>query len=88
MKHPRDWPNYVTEICKIYGFKERLNPICFTPGGTLIGNHEEFYLMLQKKFGIDELPSAHLHMGSKEINESVANSDYEFRYHCSNKLKE
>ena len=30
-KHEKDWENYITQICKIYGFKDKLDPICFTP---------------------------------------------------------
>lgn len=82
IKHPKEWPKYLTEICKIYGFKEKLNPICFTPEGILIGNAKNFKEMLEKKYSLSELPHCNLHPIAKETNVSLVNEDYEFRNRC------
>lgn len=80
IKHPSDWPNYLDEICKIYGFKEKLNPICFTPEGILIGCHVRFKAMLQKKFGTDKLDKTGLQNITKDLNKLIAQEDYDFRH--------
>lgn len=80
LKHPKEWPPYLTEICKIYGFKEKLNPIIFTPEGILVGSAQQFIDLLERKFGVSKLPSENLHMVTKSTNEKLINEDYEIRH--------
>lgn len=54
-KHENDWEEYIKQICKIYGFKHKTDPICFTPQGELIGNHTNFEKMLEEKYSINSL---------------------------------
>jgi len=87
IKHPKDWPGYLTEICKIYGFKEKLNPICFTPEGILIGDAKQFKDSLEKKYGLCELKNHNSKQISKDCNVNLVNEDYEHR-HRDKGLKE
>ena len=80
IKHPIEWPQYLTEICKIYGFKEKLNPICFTPEGILVGGTEEFKQMVQAKFDVENLPSDTLQSVNTDLNQRVAEEDYVKRH--------
>ena len=38
LKDPSEWDLYIDEICRIYGFKIKSNPIIFTIDGKLIGD--------------------------------------------------
>ena len=70
-KHEEEWENYVKEICKMYGFKDKLDPICFTPQGHLIGGTEQFKQLLQDKLKVEELQ-----LNQKdETNEAVSDSE-------------
>ena len=87
IKHPKDWPGYLTEICRIHGFKEKLNPICFTPEGILIGDAKQFKDSLEKKYGLSELKNHNSKQISKDCNVELVNEDYEYR-HRDKGLKE
>ncbi|EGR30878.1 hypothetical protein IMG5_121760 [Ichthyophthirius multifiliis] len=54
IKDESEWKNYINEICRIYGFKKKLNPIIFTLDGYLIGSLENFKELALSKFGIDK----------------------------------
>ncbi|KAL4481467.1 hypothetical protein ABPG74_007556 [Tetrahymena malaccensis] len=53
IKHPKEWEEYIHEICRTYGFKRKINPIIFTLDGKLIGGIDQFKEMAEYKFGID-----------------------------------
>ena len=38
LKDPSEWEQYIDEICRIYGFKTKSNPIIYTTDGKLIGD--------------------------------------------------
>ena len=43
-------------MCKIYGFKHRLNPTCFKKEGIYIGGFEEMARELSMRFNTDDVP--------------------------------
>jgi len=55
-KHEAEWNDYIRQICRIYGFKVQLDPICFTPQGKLIGDAEQFKKYLINFYKASELP--------------------------------
>ena len=38
IKHPSEWEEYLQQICRIYGFLKKSNPIIYTFDGKIIGN--------------------------------------------------
>ena len=80
IKHPKEWVPFIKEICQIYGFKEKLNPICFTQKGDLIGSAVQFKEMLQKNYGYSELPQTKIHYVGKETNIAIVNQEYDNRH--------
>ena len=50
IKHPKDWEEYISNVCKIYGFKRRLNPLAFTKEGKCIGGYQEMLHELDTVF--------------------------------------
>lgn len=53
-KHQNEWEEYIAKVCKIYGFKHRLNPTCFTKEGRLIGGYDEMISELMERFDVDD----------------------------------
>lgn len=54
IKHPSEWELYLQEICRIYGFLKKSNPIVYTFDGKIIGGRENFVQTATKYFGLDE----------------------------------
>ena len=54
-KHPQEWPEYIANVSKIYGFKQRLNPTCFRKQGIYIGGYDEMVRELSMRFGTDDV---------------------------------
>ncbi len=54
IKHPTEWEEYLQQICRIYGFLKKSNPIIYTFDGKIIGNKEAFMAATAKYFGLDE----------------------------------
>lgn len=42
IKHPQEWPGFLTGVCASFGFKQKPTPLIFTADGVLIGGLEEF----------------------------------------------
>ena len=42
------------QICRIYGFLNKSNPIIYTFDGKIIGNKDSFMSTASKYFGLDE----------------------------------
>lgn len=38
LKDISEWEQYIDEVCRIYGFKSKSNPIVYTMDGKLIGD--------------------------------------------------
>lgn len=54
IKHASEWDDYLQEICRIYGFLKKENPIVYTFDGKIIGGKENFLNTATKYFGLDE----------------------------------
>jgi hypothetical protein len=54
IKHPTEWEDYLQEICRIYGFHKKSNPIIYTFDGKNIGGRENFVQTATTYFGLDE----------------------------------
>lgn len=54
IKHPSEWEGYLQEICRIYGFLRKSNPIVYTFDGKIIGGKDNFLSTATKYFGLDE----------------------------------
>lgn len=54
IKHPSEWELYLQEICRIYGFLKKSNPIVYTFDGKIIGGRENFVQTASMYFGLDE----------------------------------
>lgn len=54
-KHPEEWDEYITSICKIYGFKRKENPTAFTKEGRYIGGYKEAKEELEKMFACSNI---------------------------------
>ena len=54
IKHPSEWEDYLQQICRIYGFLNKSNPIIYTFDGKIIGNKDAFLASASKYFGLDE----------------------------------
>ena len=53
IKHASEWEDYLQEICRIYGFLNKSNPIVYTFDGKIIGGKEQFLNTATKYFGLD-----------------------------------
>ena len=53
IKHPKEWDEYLNQICRIYGFLNKSNPIIYTYHGKIIGNKEAFVNNAIKYFGLE-----------------------------------
>ena len=53
IKHPKEWEDYLNQICRIYGFLNKSNPIIYTYHGKIIGNKEAFVNNAVKYFGLE-----------------------------------
>lgn len=42
VKHPQEWPSFLSGVCTSFGFKRKSTPIVFTVDGALIGGLDEF----------------------------------------------
>ena len=42
IKHPQEWPSFLSGVCASFGFKRKSTPIVFTADGALIGGLDEF----------------------------------------------
>lgn len=54
IKHSSEWEEYLQEICRIYGFLRKSNPIVYTFDGKIIGGKDNFLSTATKYFGLDE----------------------------------
>lgn len=54
IKHPSEWENHLQEVCRIYGFRHKPNPIIYTFDGKIIGDKDAFLRTTSKYFGISE----------------------------------
>ena len=54
IKHPSEWEDYLQQICRIYGFLNKSNPIVYTFDGKIIGNKDAFLANTSKYFGLPE----------------------------------
>lgn len=54
IKHPSEWDEYLQQICRIYGFLKKSNPIVYTFDGKVIGNRDAFVALTTSYFGLDE----------------------------------
>jgi hypothetical protein len=54
IKHASEWEDYLQEICRIYGFLKKSNPIIYTFDGKIIGSKDNFVQKATKYFGMDE----------------------------------
>ena len=54
IKHPSEWELYLQEICRIYGFLKKSNPIIYTFDGKIIGGRDNFLQTATRYFGLDE----------------------------------
>ena len=52
LKDISEWEAYIDEICRIYGFKTKSNPIIYTLDGSLIGDRQQFLAIVEARFGI------------------------------------
>ena len=42
IKHASEWEDYLQEICRVYGFLRKSNPIVYTFDGKIIGGKDHF----------------------------------------------
>ena len=54
IKHPSEWEDYLQEVCRIYGFLRKSNPIVYTFDGKIIGGKDNFLANAVNYFGLDE----------------------------------
>jgi hypothetical protein len=54
IKHPSEWDSHLQEVCRIYGFRNKSNPIIYTFDGKIIGDKQAFLRTTSKYFGISE----------------------------------
>ena len=54
IKHPSEWEDYLQQICRIYGFPKKTNPIVYTFDGKIIGSRDSFIKTATQYFGLDE----------------------------------
>lgn len=57
IKHPQEWPSFLSGVCASFGFKRKTTPIVFTPDGALIGGLDEFRIhvmtmQLKQHYGV------------------------------------
>lgn len=52
IKHSKEWDEYLNQICRIYGFLTKSNPIIYTYHGKIIGNKDAFVNNAIKYFGL------------------------------------
>ena len=71
IKHPSEWEEYLQQICRIYGFLKKSNPIIYTFDGKIIGNKEAFMAATAKYFGLDE-ESLNVENLTNEVNMKIA----------------
>ena len=86
IKHPKEWDEYITEVCKIYGFKKKLNPTGFTKEGRYIGGYEDILEELHMRFDaddfeVDQADLVHPEVGATylKLNNRIAEDDYKHR---------
>lgn len=85
-KHPSEWEEYISNICKIYGFKRKENPTSFTTGGRYVGGYEEMVQEMTKKFGADgvaldqaDIVNPDVVFGLLQLNIRITNQDFTLR---------
>ena len=54
-KYNKEWEEYISNVCKIYGFKKKLNPTAFTKEGRYIGGYEEMVRELDARFNAKDI---------------------------------
>ena len=55
-KVPQECEQYINDVCKLYGFKHRLNPLAFTNEGHLIGGYQDMVKELEARFQCNKVP--------------------------------
>lgn len=76
IKHPQEWEDYLNQICRIYGFPNKSNPIIYTYHGKIIGNKDAFIASATKYFGLEPETLSFPNLTNK-INIKLANEELE-----------
>lgn len=86
IKHPSEWEEYLQQICRIYGFLKKSNPIVYTFDGKIIGNKDAFVQTTSKYFGLDEEALIVDHLSNK-INMKLAEEEISRKKIVKNNIK-
>lgn len=86
IKHPSEWESHLQEICRIYGFRNKSNPIIYTFDGKIIGDKQAFLRTTSKYFGIAE---EDMNIGplSTDVNRRQADEELHKKLKLRNKEK-
>ena len=86
IKHPSEWEEYLQQICRIYGFLNKSNPIVYTFDGKIIGNKDAFIENTSKYFGLPEEQLIVPNLTNK-VNVKLANEELERKNILKNNIK-
>lgn len=86
IKHPSEWEAHLQEVCRIYGFRNKSNPIIYTFDGKIIGDKQAFLRNTSKYFGIGE---EDMNIGplSTDVNRRLADEELRKKLKLKNKEK-
>lgn len=76
-KHEKDWPDYQKKVCKLYGFKNKTDPICFKPDGRLIGDADTFLDYLNQHYSAQDIEIDPEDLTNPEKNTKLAQEEYD-----------
>ena len=74
IKHPSEWETHLQEVCRIYGFRNKSNPIIYTFDGKMIGDKQAFMRMCYKYFGVPEKGMG-IGIVTTDVNEKIATQE-------------
>lgn len=69
-KVPQECDQYINDVCKLYGFKHRLNPLAFTKEGALVGGYLDMLKELESKFNASKVPLDPSDLVTPEVGQS------------------
>ncbi|CAK85599.1 unnamed protein product (macronuclear) [Paramecium tetraurelia] len=74
LKDLTQWEQYADEICRIYGFKQKSNPIIYTMDGCLIGDRNAFIALAESRFGFSD-PKLRQGPITPDVNKKIAKQE-------------
>ncbi|CAD8182409.1 unnamed protein product [Paramecium pentaurelia] len=78
LKDLTQWEQYADEICRIYGFKQKSNPIIYTMDGCLIGDRNAFISLAESRFGFSD-PKLRQGPITPDVNKKIAKQELDLK---------